>query len=287
MSLKLSARAALPLLWAVLAAVGPAGAARAEQPGSAPEESAPAAPEVEPAAEPDKESTEEPAWEFRIGMIGGIAPKWQGSDSYRFRYAPNYSVVWRDRLFVKNESAGVNLIKSKTFDAGLIARRGPGRGNPNDLEGLDDVDDGVEVGGVLEFDPGPISFHLAYYQDVASGHGGSLGVLGASTKVTLVGSLEIRARAEATLASGDYMDAFFGVDAEGAAKSGLDRFDAGAGFKDVGLIVGTGYEITEHWTLALNLTYRRLVGDAADSPIVRDRGSPHQFRAGLGLFFNF
>jgi outer membrane protein len=33
--------------------------------------------------------------------------------------------------------------------------------------------------------------------------------------------------------------------------------------------------------------YDRLIGDAADSPIVRLRGSPDQFSGGVALYFSF
>jgi hypothetical protein len=70
------------------------------------------------------------------------------------------------------------------------------------------------------------------------------------------------------------MDAFFRVDSDSAASSGRDRYEAKVSFRDVGLILGTGYEITEHWTLGLRLVYRRLAGEAPTARSSRTAARP-------------
>lgn len=294
------------LLLAALFAAGPCGAPRAAEPepqvesGETPAERLPAEPEATSEAKPDEEPGGQPGdeqkkkkkkksdWKFTIGAVGGIRPRWQGSNSYKFAYAPEYGVSWRNRVFLKNESLGVNAIKTKELRAGVQVRRVQGRSdNARDLDGVDGVDRSFEVGGFLRYDHGALRLHLEVHHDVASGHEGTVGLVAASTKVTLAKVLTFRARAEVTAADGNYMGAFFGVDRESAANSGLDRYDADAGLRDVGLILTTGYKITKNWRLGLKLSYRRLLSEAADSPIVRKRGSPNQYRAGLGLTFNF
>ena len=141
--------------------------------------------------------------------------------------------------------------------------------------------------GFLRLDLGRVRLRLQIHRDVASGHGGTLAQLGASTKLGLGGRAWGRLKLETTLASARYMRAFFGVDAAGAAASGLAPHDPGAGFRDLAVSLSGGYRFFGHWTLGGVLTYRRLVGGAADSPIVEDRGSPNQLRAGLGLSYTF
>jgi outer membrane protein len=274
-----------PGLCAALAAAGSAGAGQAEGPGLRVQLAENL--DETPGFEPEPELPEEGDWAISVGMIGSIGPEFPGADDYSFGYAPNFSIVWRDRLFLKNETAGVNLIKNETFRAGLDVRRDHGRGHEDELEGLDEVDDGVEVGGFLRYDPGPLRLYLSFRQDVASGHEGALVVLGASTKISLAGTGWVRVKGEATLASASYMRAFFGVDAAGSAASGLAAYKPDAGFRDLGVTLSTGYRFFEHWTLGGVLTYRRLVRGAADSPIVRKRGSPNQLQAGLGLSYSF
>ncbi len=47
-------------------------------------------------------------------------------------------------------------------------------------------------------------------------------------------------------------------------------------FKDVGLHMIANYSFNSNWSLVGNLGYKRLVGDAEDSPIVDDAGSADQ-----------
>jgi MipA family protein len=81
------------------------------------------------------------------------------------------------------------------------------------------------------------------------------------------------------------MGAFFDVRAADSAQSGLDAFDADAGFRDVRLTLGVVVPVTEHWLVGAGVMFMRLVGDAADSPIVDDAGSPNQIPGGLGVAY--
>ncbi|MCP4215639.1 MAG: MipA/OmpV family protein, partial [bacterium] len=90
-----------------------------------------------------------------------------------------------------------------------------------------------------------------------------------------------------TYASQDYMDAYFSIDADNAARSGLDTFDADAGFKDVGVEVALSYSPWERWNFTTTAGYTRLLGDAADSPIVDDEGNANQYSSGIVVTYNF
>ena len=77
------------------------------------------------------------------------------------------------------------------------------------------------------------------------------------------------------------MSDYFGIDAADARRSGLDQHDADAGFKDIAIGGAVLHDLTERLQVGLLARYARLVGDAADSPIVDDEGSANQFFAGL------
>jgi outer membrane scaffolding protein for murein synthesis (MipA/OmpV family) len=93
--------------------------------------------------------------------------------------------------------------------------------------------------------------------------------------------------ATASFISGDYADRMFGISAAGSAASGLAPYDPDGGLKDVGVAVIATYEWTDHWSGTLIGSYKRLVGDAADSPVVKDRGSADQFFAGVSIGYAF
>ena len=79
-------------------------------------------------------------------------------------------------------------------------------------------------------------------QDVANGNG-FLGSLQATYRAPLGENWRVAIGPETSWASDDYMKAYFGVDSADANRSGLDRYNADAGIKDVGLNLVLSYLI--------------------------------------------
>ena len=81
------------------------------------------------------------------------------------------------------------------------------------------------------------------------------------------------------------MSNYFGINAANAASSGLDQFDADAGFKDASLELSATWRLSDRWSLTGLGVYKRLLGDASDSPITDDVGNENQFLAGVLVNF--
>jgi len=94
-------------------------------------------------------------------------------------------------------------------------------------------------------------------------------------------------RASTTYANSDYMDAYFSVNSHNIGRSTLDYYDADAGFKDVGLTCVISYQFNKNWGATGVLGLTRLIGDAADSPVVDDAGDENQFLAGIMGTYRF
>ncbi len=88
-----------------------------------------------------------------------------------------------------------------------------------------------------------------------------------------------------TYGSDDYMQTYFGVDSDNAARSGLSKYSAGDGLRDIRFPIMALYSLNPNWHVSGGLIYSRLFDDASDSPIVDDRGSRDQFIAGLGVAY--
>ncbi|MGQ0661650.1 MipA/OmpV family protein, partial [Sphingosinicella sp.] len=84
----------------------------------------------------------------------------------------------------------------------------------------------------------------------------------------------------------DFHDAYFAVPFAIPAIPG-GGYDPGSGFYAVGARAGYTQRIGRNWGLYAFAAYDRLIGDAADSPIVRQLGSRGQLSGGLGLFIEF
>ncbi len=89
--------------------------------------------------------------------------------------------------------------------------------------------------------------------------------------------------ATVTYGSSDYMQIYFGVDSNNAARTGVSQFSAGSDLRDVRIAMMAIYSLRPNRHLSGGLLYSRLLGDASDSPVVDDRGSSDQFFAGVGI----
>jgi outer membrane scaffolding protein for murein synthesis (MipA/OmpV family) len=222
-------------------------------------------------------------WALSLGVVGGYAPDYEGSDDYEFGAGPNITASWRDLIFYKGKSLGANLIRTKNLKAGPILSWNSGRDEDDNskLDGLGDVDSSIEAGGFISYRVKPLRFRLEARQDVNSGHEGALVELSGGTGLPFEKPL-VFVSLGTTWASDDYMESFFGIDSGQSTASGLKEYNADAGIKDVNIGLTAGYSITPRWRVGGKLEYKRLVGDAADSPIVDDED---QFIVGLTLSY--
>ena len=85
----------------------------------------------------------------------------------------------------------------------------------------------------------------------------------------------------------NYTGTYFGVDEEDSARSGLPVFDASAGARDARIAAVGLVPVTPSIVVGAGVIYSRLLGDAADSPIVADRGDANQFIFGIGSAYSW
>ena len=83
------------------------------------------------------------------------------------------------------------------------------------------------------------------------------------------------------------MQTYFGVSTGDARRSGLKRYDADAGIKDIGINLAANWIITQNWSVMGIVSYTQLLGDASnDSPIV-DEGSEGQLFGAAMVVYRF
>lgn len=220
---------------------------------------------------------------FEVGAGALVSPAYEGSDEYIIAPYPIVSVSYLNIPGLLEVGGG----PSNGFSLGPSFRYIDKRnaGDYPALTGLDSVDATYELGLRASY-----SWLFAeVYGEARYAFGGAdgfTGALGANAISHPFETLELKLGPKATFASDDYMATYFGVDGAEAARSGFSEFDAKGGFKSVGLEATARYEFHPNWFLNANAEYERLVGDAADSPIV-DVGSKDQFFFGLGLSRQF
>ena len=232
--------------------------------------------------EPDEEELK-----VRLGIIGGLAPEYRGDDAYRIAYAPNLRIVWKDFLFIKGRKAGMKLFDNDTIYGGVFARYTGGRSEENDgLEGLGDISRTITSGAYLNFRYEAMRLKTEIRHDFLNEGHGTLAIFELGSRIPWDRPLFYMALTT-TWADSENMRTFFGVNRLQSQRSGLRTYYPSAGLRDVSLALSTAYEFFPQWSVSAHLRYIHLLGDAADSPVVKDIGSRHGGIFGLGLNYTF
>ncbi len=233
-----------------------------------------------------------------VGAFGVVLPDYEGSDDYTVAPAPFLRFTFSEQRYVQvfGTNAFVNLLNHPNFELGPKAVYRIGRDDPDDsvVDLMKDVDDSFELGGFVgykrSFDNNPrrrMNLRFDLTQDVSDGHDGYVAELVGAYWQPAGASFDIGFRGNVSYASDDYMSSFFSVTPSDSAASGLRLYEADAGFKDIGIAAMGFYHLNQNWHIGGLLMYKRMLGDAEDSPVVSDRGSENQLFAGLGLVYSW
>jgi MipA family protein len=243
-----------------------------------------------PAAAQDDE-TESRNWIVSLGIGPRVDPEYLGSDSYGFGPMPIFGLRREGAPIAfeaPDEGAGFGFLgNDSAFDFGPTLQFQSKRDEEEVGAPVGEVDFTVEAGAFAHLFLGD-NFRLRL--EGRKGLGGHDGWVGDALadfvlrdRDTYVFSIGPRAR----WSDNNYHDSYFSVTPAVAAATGLPVFDADDGFYAVGVQAGLTYMLSDSWGLYTFAGYDRLVGDAADSPIVRTFGSRDQFSGGIGIFYNF
>jgi outer membrane protein len=231
-----------------------------------------------------------------IGFGLGVAPSFPGARDVIAVPLPSLEiagdrVTWRTNNF--GLEAGVSL--GGAVSAGPILRLDAGRGSlfaVNDVvvSRLARVKAAPEAGGFVEIGGALTTSwqwngRVSLVQGFGAGHGGLLGEASVGVLIPAGRSATIAVSMQASWQNRRYAQAYFGVDAAGAARSGLPAFQAGAGLRDLGLGAVYSRSLSRRWSLSVLAALGRMQGAAQRSPIVRERGRAWQPVAGLALSY--
>ncbi|MCH2393059.1 MipA/OmpV family protein [Oceanibaculum sp.] len=234
-------------------------------------------------------------WDIRLGGGGLVRPEYEGSDEYKVSALPVLMVNYRDMVFLHGTTLGANALTLQGPNPGDKLQVGPlvryrfGRDqdDSDDLRGMGDIDGAVELGGFISYSTGPWSAGLTLFRDVSDAHDGMTAELSAGHRMQLGPKLMLRSEISTTWADDNYMQAYYGVTGVQSARSGMRQYQAESGFQDAGITFDLDYLLTENWSITGRVGYKRMLGDAADSPLVADLGSEDQFSTGLYITYKF
>jgi len=233
-------------------------------------------------------------WVVTLGGSVEYGPSYEGSKHYSFSGLPSFDI--RRLGDPQDYSAPDDNVDYGLFDIGgveigpVASLRG-GRSASDDwrLQGLNNVQWNIDAGVFAQYWPLKDRLRIrAETRQALWGGDGLVTDLGTDWFQPLTDSVVLSAGPRVSFGNGTYMRNNFGVSkSEAAASHGLKAFDAQAGIKSVGFTVGVAVTVSPAWSVELYDRYDRLVGSAAESPIVTDIGSKNQNIIGLSLNRSF
>ena len=251
-----------------------------------------ASPAVAQSSDTNSDNNDSSIFIVTVGPGMRLRPEFPGARDRELAFYPLIQVrkAGTDPVFATpDQSLGVSLLKSEGFRAGPAIRLGQRRDEDDAIPGIGNVKRAIEVGGFAEYYLSPNLRARGELRKGFGGHKGLLADLGADMIVGKVtGPFHFSIGPRARLADGKYARAFYGVDAQQSAATGLEMHEAGGGLQSLGALGSMKYRMNGGFGVQGYARYQRLLGDAADSPLVRSSvGSRNQFEVGMGLTYSF
>ncbi|HYF58112.1 MAG TPA: MipA/OmpV family protein [Burkholderiaceae bacterium] len=216
-------------------------------------------------------------------LLGGAAllvrPVYAGSDDWVATLLPYVDYAHRNGFFAGTGTGiGWSFVNTPSTQIGLrlVPRFGRYERDSDDLRGLGDISTTVEGGAYWTQSLSPA------WTVGASVRGGSRGTeldAGARRDLQLGPATRLAVGGYATLANGRSQRTWYGIDANQAALSGYAPYEASSGLRGVSATASINHFFGGRWLAVGGIGVGRLLGDAADSPLVRDRTSVGGFAA--------
>jgi outer membrane protein len=232
------------------------------------------------------------AWVVTLGAYGGGEPEFPGAKGLTFAFRPIVDIRregTKEWLGLPNDAIGLTLYQTGNFRFGaagdLLTNRD--RGDDSALKGLRNIDYTLELGAFAEYYPVPfIRTRVELLQGVTGAEGFAANLMAdyiyqPSPEWLFTAGPRLR------FVNTQYESTFFSISGAEAQASGLTPFHASGGLNSAGIDATVRYNVSERLSLRAFAEWDRLTGDAADSPLVKLKGSEDQVQFGIGAAYKF
>lgn len=236
-----------------------------------------------------------------VGLGVTYSPDYEGGDDYEAGIAPFGRYNWGSGRYISlggtsgTEKAArlrANVISKETsnvweFGPVLQYRFERDDVDNNKVDKLKGTDAATELGAYVGLNTGPWAVGIGFAADVSSEHDGYLVYTKGKYDILVNEKFSMNIGAHLTWADDDFMEDYFGVTGSESTRTGLSKYKASSGFKDVGIGLTGNYKFNKTWGMLGNVSYTRMINDAEDSPIVNDVGDENQYSMVLAVTYAF
>ncbi|SEL68745.1 outer membrane protein [Xaviernesmea oryzae] len=231
-------------------------------------------------------------WSLTLGGSIANGPSFYGARDRKFLFSPIIALGKQgkvERFVSRNDSASLPLYESDRVRFGVAARLLSARddGTSGDLKGLSEVKFGGEAGVFAEAYPADWLRARAEVRHGIRSHHGTVVDLQVDAFTDITSTVRLSGGPRATYGTSAFGRAYYGVNDEEAAASGLAPYDPASGWQSVGAGGALTWKATDALETSAFVEYRHMVGVAADSSLVRQKGSDNQLTVGLSANYRF
>ena len=233
---------------------------------------------------------EEGGRRVRIGLGAQLTPDYPGADQVSVGPFGSFSLARIGNTFsfeAPDESFGFSVLDLNGFELGPAVSLQGSRKDKDVGVPIGKVKTTIEAGGFLQYEFRDRFRVRGELRKGLGGHDGLIGELSGDFILRDGDKYVFSIGPRLTITDKEYQRAYFGVTPAQSAATGLAPYTPDGGVQSIGATAGLLYQFTQSWGVGAYARYDRLVGDAADSPIVRSFGSKDQFSGGLSLTYTF
>ncbi len=221
---------------------------------------------------------------LKLGLGAAIAPRYEGADEYRLQPFPVVDAQY-GRFFARSgDGLGLNIWQSAQLTIGAGVNMMEGYSKSDVPEGIGKLSNALGARVFVSTNAWGAIFTVSATQAISKSERGLIANARVSYPYSISERFRVIPSVSVNWANAKYMDSYFGINAQQAARSGLSEYRPSAGFKDVSLRLGFSYDLTKTWSITGVAGVSRLMGDAADSPLVRRKS---QAVGALGVAYRF
>jgi len=221
---------------------------------------------------------------YAAGFAVLSGPRFDGSDARRTLAVPSLAAHLSNGFFAEPvNGVGFNFGTDRRLQWGVRAAVEMGR-SADLIAGLGRIDARLNPGLFANWRVADRLELRGALRAGMAGAGGTAMHLGAAWDLWRSGANGVGLHVAARWSDADYNQAYFGVTPAQSVASGLLSYEPGAGLSALQAGISGRMELAPRWTGFGGLSWQRLAGDAADSPLVQDRAAP---RLVLGAAYRF
>ncbi|MCI4646389.1 MAG: MipA/OmpV family protein [Hyphomonadaceae bacterium] len=219
-------------------------------------------------------------WDISFGPAVMVDPKYPGSDAFDVLPLPFLRASWRGIVDLGPDAIRLNAPTEGRFKGALVLgiSRGRDEDESDELTGLGDIDMAAQAGldlsvTLLQQQSWQASLGAELRQDLG-GTDGLTVEIGPSIAWRVSPRFGLEVSAGAAWADDKHMEGYFGITPDQSAATTFAVYQPESGLRSADLTVGTQWQYGKNWSLITNARLEYLVGDAADSPLVKDEIQP-------------